>query len=77
MHNIENEKKCTPQKMTEKLKLENDSMENVQPGNGRKFTYCQLTEKAHPENERMENAQNGKSQKMYTLENNCKVTTRK
>ena len=57
MHNMENDRKCTPRKMTEKSQPENDRMENAHLENGRKFTYWKMTEKAHLENVRMENAQ--------------------
>ena len=35
---MENDRKCTPWKMTEKSQPENDRMENAHPENGRKIT---------------------------------------
>ena len=60
MHNMENDRKCTPRKMIEKSHPENGRMENAHPDNDRKITSRKMRENAHPENERMENAQHGK-----------------
>ena len=60
LHDMENDRKCTPWKMIEKSQLENDRMENAQPENDRKIPPRKMTEKARPENERMENARHGK-----------------
>ena len=38
MHNMKNDRKCTPQKMTEKSQLENERMVNTHPEKGRKIT---------------------------------------
>ena len=38
MHDMENDRKCTPRKMTEKSQPENDRMENAQPENCRIIT---------------------------------------
>ena len=37
MHDMENDRKCTPRKMTEKSQPENDRMENAHFENGRKI----------------------------------------
>ena len=60
MHNMENDRKCTPRKMIEKSHSENGRMENAHPDNDRQITSRKMTENAHPENDRIENAQHGK-----------------
>ena len=60
MHDMENDRKCTPRKMIEKSHLENDRTENAHLENDRKIPTRKMTEKACPENERMENARHGK-----------------
>ena len=65
MHNMENDRICTPWKMTEKTYSENDRVENAHPENYRKISILEITEKASPENERMENARHGKCQNAH------------
>ena len=60
MHDMENDRKCTPRKMIEKSHPENGRMENAHLENDRKIKPQKMTEKACPENERMENALHGK-----------------
>ena len=40
---MENDRKCTPQKIIEKSHLENNRMENAYPENDRKITYWKMT----------------------------------
>ena len=49
MHDMENERKCTPWKLIETAHPENDRMENTHPENKRKTTQQKMTETAHPE----------------------------
>ena len=37
MHDMENDRKCTPRKMIDKLHPENNRMENAHPENDRKI----------------------------------------
>ena len=46
MHNMEEGRTCTPQKMTKKSQRENDRMENAHPETRK------MAEKSHPENDR-------------------------
>ena len=55
IHDMENDRKCTPQRMTEKSQWENDRMGNVHLENCRIITPRKMKEKAHLENEGIEN----------------------
>ena len=48
MHDMENDRKCTPWKMIEKSHPQNGRMENAHPENDRKITPQKMTENAHP-----------------------------
>ena len=59
MHNMENDRICTPRKMKEKSQLEKDRMGNEHQEMVENHTG-KMTEKAHLEYGGMENARHGK-----------------